>query len=525
MLPTIPETLARTAAKFPDREALVYPETDVRLTYAELDERATRLANALREHGVDEGDVVAVALHNSVPMVVAIFGVTRAGGVFSPVNYRLAPGEAEYVLNDSAASVLLFDSNTREMVESAREGLEHVERFVYTDDDTDATPAYAMGFHDLVGGAPATEPPVTRDWDDLWAIMYTSGTTGRPKGVLHTHGDATYHNLLMMGGMEYDDVSLVMMPLYHNAALNCALLPLMNVGATSVVLSGFDPDRALDVVDAEGVTSMSLPSRTWRQVLDAREEGEFDGSSLTSIGYGTSDMPRPLLEDLVETFGEIVSTAYGMTEMGPVATSIRDQDVVEKLGSVGRPLPNHAVRIVEPTSTEDPDDPVTPEDTVPAGEQGEIIIAGPCTMEGYLNRPEKTADAIRDGWFFTGDIGYLDEDGFLYLVDRVDDMIISGGENIYPTTVEEVLYDHEAVEDVGVVGAEDEQWGEAVTAYVLPASGADREDLEAELDRFCRERDDLADFKRPRRYVFVDELPRNPSGKIQRYKLRERAAR
>jgi len=236
-------------------------------------------------------------------------------------------------------------------------------------------------------------------------------------------------------------------------------------------------------------------------------------------------MPRPLLEDLVETFGEIVSTAYGMTEMGPVATSIRDQDVVEKLGSVGRPLPNHAVRIVEPTSTEDPDDPVTPEDTVPAGEQGEIIIAGPCTMEGYLNRPEKTADAIRDGWFFTGDIGYLDEDGFLYLVDRVDDMIISGGENIYPTTVEEVLYDHEAVEDVGVVGAEDEQWGEAVTAYVLPASGADREDLEAELDRFCRERDDLADFKRPRRYVFVDELPRNPSGKIQRYKLRERAAR
>jgi fatty-acyl-CoA synthase len=520
MLPTVPETLARTARKHPERKALVYPEADVRLSYAELDVRASRLATALRDHGVEEGDVVAAALHNSVPMVVAIFGITRAGAVFSPVNYRLAPEEAAYVLNDSGASALLFDSNTRGMVEGARDQLEDVETFVFTEDDAGPTPDYATGFHEIVDAAPAEDPGVDRSWDDLWAIMYTSGTTGRPKGVLHTHGNATYHNLLMMSGMEYDDVSLVMMPLYHNAALNCALLPLVNVGATSVVLSGFDPDHALEVVDAEGITSMSLPSRTWRQVLEARAEGEFDGSSLTSIGYGTSDMPRPLLEDVIGAFGEIVSTAYGMTEMGPVATSIRDEDVVEKLGSVGRALPNHEVRVVEPTSRETPDDPVTPEDTVPTGEEGEIIIDGPCMMEGYLNRPEKTADAVREGWFFTGDIGYLDEDGFLYLVDRVDDMIISGGENIYPTDVEEVLYDHEAVADVGVVGTDDEQWGEAVTAYVLPATDADPDELESELDRFCREREDLADFKRPRRYVFVDELPRNPSGKIQRYKLR-----
>lgn len=524
MLPTVPETLARTADKYPGREALVYPEDGTRLTYAELDARATAFANALRAQGLSEGDVVSVALHNSVPMVVAIFGITRAGGVFSPVNYRLAPDEATYILDDSEAKLVLFDENTREMVEAIRDRLRSVEGFVYVDDDDDRPcPDYAEGFHDLLDGADDAPPATSTAWDDVWAIMYTSGTTGRPKGVLHTHGDATYHNLLMLGGMEYDDVSLVMMPLYHNAALNCSLLPTLNIGATSVVLSGFDPEYALELVDEEQVTSMSLPSRTWRQVLQARETGGFDGSSLTSIGYGTSDMPRPLLEELVETFGEIVSTAYGMTEMGPVATSIRAEDVVEKLGSVGRPLPNHDVRIVEPTATEDPENPVTAADTVPTGEEGEIVITGPCMMEGYLNKPEKTADAIRDGWFFTGDIGYQDDDGFVYLVDRVDDMIISGGENIYPTEVEEVLYDHDLVGDVGVVGTDDDQWGQAVTAYVLPAPDVEHDDFEAELDRFCRERDDLADFKRPRRYVLVDDLPRNPSGKIKRYKLRERA--
>ena len=329
--------------------------------------------------------------------------------------------------------------------------------------------------------------------------------------------------MAMMGGMSRNRVGTIMMPLYHNAALNCSLLPGVNVGGKSVVLSGFDPEQALELVDEERVTSMSLPSRTWQQVLDSKEESDFEGGSLESIGYGTSDMPRPLLEDLVDTFGEVVSTAYGMTEMGPVAVAIEPEDVVEKLGSVGVALPNHDARIVEPTSTEDPNDPVTPADTVAPGEEGEIILAGPCMMEGYLNRPEKTADAVREGWFFTGDLGYKDEDGFIYLVDRVDDMIISGGENIYPTEVEAVLYESDLVADAGVVGTDDDQWGEAVTAYVVPSEGADPEGLEEKLDQYCLDSEQLAEFKRPRRYVFVDELPKNPSGKIQRYKLRDRA--
>jgi len=521
MLPTVPETLAQSAEKYGDDEALVYPEAETRLDYAELDARVTRFANALRELGLSKGDTVSVMSHNSVPMVVSLYGISRAGGVFSPVNYRLAPDEATYIFDDSGAEVVCFDERVRETIGNIREDL-NADRFVYLDDDSGPVPEYAVGFHDLLEDAVGTPPAVTNDPGDVWAIMYTSGTTGRPKGVLHTHENATYHNMVMMGGMSRSRVGVIMMPLYHNAALNCSLLPGMNVGATSVVLSGFDPDRALDLVDEEQVTSLSLPSRTWQQVLDSKEETDFGGESLESIGYGTSDMPRPLLEDLVDTFGEIVSTAYGMTEMGPVAVSIQPEDVVEKLGSVGVPLPNHDARVVEPTSTEDPDDPVTPEDTVPTGEEGEIILTGPCMMDGYLNRPEKTADAVREGWFFTGDLGYEDEDGFIYLVDRVDDMIISGGENIYPTEVEAVLYESDLVADVGVVGTDDDQWREAVTAYVMPSEGTDPEGLEENLDRHCLDSEELAEFKRPRQYVFVDELPKNPSGKIQRYKLRDR---
>jgi fatty-acyl-CoA synthase len=521
MLPTVPETLAQSAEKYPTDEALVYPEAGIRLEYAELDARATRFANVLRELGVSKGDTVSVMSHNSVPMVVSVYGIPRAGGVFSPVNYRLAPDEAAYIFDDSGAEVVCFDESVRGTVGNVREELT-ADRFVYFDDDSNPVPEYAVGFHELLGDAVETPPAVSNDPGDVWAIMYTSGTTGRPKGVVHTHENATYHNMVMMGGMSRNRVGIIMMPLYHNAALNCSLLPGVNVGGKSVVLSGFDPEQALELVDEELVTSMSLPSRTWQQVLDSKEESDFEGESLESIGYGTSDMPPPLLEDLIDTFGEVVSTAYGMTEMGPVAVAIEPEDIVEKLGSVGVALPNHDARIVEPTSTEDPNDPVTPADTVPPGEEGEIILAGPCMMEGYLNRPEKTADAVREGWFFTGDLGYKDEDGFIYLVDRVDDMIISGGENIYPTEVEAVLYESDLVADAGVVGIDDDQWGEAVTAYVVPSEGTDPEGLEEKLDQYCLDSEQLAEFKRPRRYVFVDELPKNPSGKIQRYKLRDR---
>ncbi|ELY50364.1 long-chain-fatty-acid--CoA ligase [Natronolimnohabitans innermongolicus] len=519
-LPTLPETLSRTTQKYPDREAVVYPRKDVRLTYAEFDERVDRFANALRDRGVEPGDRVSLLLHNSAEFAVALFGLLRAGAVFNPINYRLAPSEVAYILDDSESTTLLFEAETRETVENGRDEFSTVEDYVYVDDDVEDAPEYAAGFHDLLENADAGAPSVTVEPTDQYAIMYTSGTTGRPKGVVHSHRDATYHNMLYAGqmGLDFTDVGISAMPLYHNAELNCGLLARINLGAKTVILHDFDPRRTLEVVDEERATHLFVASRIWRQLLEtSRDLDSFDGASLELGVYGAAPMPPSLLEECIETFTEDYATAYGMTEMGPCATFILPFEVREHIESVGRAAPNHEVRIVEPTEDEDPNDPVGPEDTVETGETGEIILQGPPMMEEYWNAPEKTADAIRDGWFFTGDAGYLDEDGYLFLVDRIDDMIISGGENIYPTDVENVLYRHDGVVEVAVIGEDDEDWGERVVAYVVP----DGELTANELDEFCRESDDLAAFKRPRGYEFRDELPRNPSGKIQKYRLRE----
>ncbi len=522
-LPTVPETLARTARKYPDREAIVYPRKDVRWTYREFDRRVTQFANVLRESGVEPGDRVSLLMYNSAEFAVAVFGLLRAGAVFNPINYRLAPGEVEYIVNDSDSEALLFEEATRETVDTARDACPDVENYIYVDDDTHPAPRYAEGFHDAVADAAADPVDVELEPDDQYAIMYTSGTTGKPKGVFHSHRDATYHNLMYFGrtDLDYADVGVSAMPLYHNAELNCGLFPRVNLGAKSVILHEFDAERVIELIDAEAATHLFVASRTWSALLDEAERRDgFDGSSLELGIYGAAPMPPSLLEQCMEVFTENYSTAYGMTEMGPCATFIRPDEVRGQLGSVGRAAPNHEVRVVRPTETEDPDDPVTPTDTVPQGETGEIILHGPPRMREYWELPEKTADTLRDGWFFTGDAGYFNEDGYLFLVDRIDDMIISGGENIYPTEVENVLYEHEHVDEVAVVGREDDEWGERVTAYVVGSDAVTSETLDA----YCRTHGDLAEFKRPREYHFLDDLPRNPSGKIQKFKLRERDA-
>lgn len=521
ILPTVPETLARTARKYPDREAIVYPRKAIRWTYQEFDARVNRFANALIDLGIETGDRVSLFMHNSAEFAVAVYAIGRAGAIINPVNYRLAEGELAYVLEDSASNVLLYEEETSETVRGALEtesGLP-VERFIYVDDDGRDTPDRASGFHALSGKADATPPDVEVSSEDPFTVVYTSGTTGRPKGVVHSHEDTTYHSMLYNGqkSIDYRVVGVSAMPMYHVAELNCGLLPRANVGGTSVILHSFDPRRVLELVDSEEVTYLFVASRTWSTLLDEADRMDFNGESLELGVYGAAPMPPSLLEDCMEMFTDRWATAYGMTEMGPNATFLLPFEVEEKLGSVGRPAPNHEVRIVEPTEEEDPDDPVTPSDTLPTGATGEIILDGPPMMKEYWRLPDRTADVVRDGWFFTGDAGYLDEDTHLYLVDRIDDMILSGGENIYPTEVENVLYRHDAVAEVAIVGEDDDEFGERVAAYVVASADVSAE----ELDVFCRESPDIADFKRPRKYYFLKELPKNPSGKIQKYKLRE----
>lgn len=514
-LPDLSEMLARTARKFPASEALVDPATDSRLTYDDFDRQATRFANALRNRGVTKGDRVALLLHNSVEFVTAMFGVLRCGAIVVPINYRLSGSEITYMLNDVGATVLLFEEETREVVSSHRSDFESVEQYTFVGDDP---PGYADDYHDVCRDADATPLKVDLRPEDRSHVLYTSGTTGRPKGVVHTHGDVTYFNMMYFGWNDVDreHTGLCVMPLYHSGELCCNLFPRINLGATTVILREFDPRTVLKTIETERVDHMFVSSRLWSNLLDALDETDVDLSSFELGFYGSAPMPSSLLSDCMETFAEDYATGWGMTELAPCPTWITPDEVREKPESLGRVAPNHEVRIVEPSVREDHDDPVTWRNTVETGEIGEIIVKGPATMEGYWNRPTATEEVFRDGWFFTGDAGYVD-DGFLYLVDRLDSMIISGGENIYPQEVEEVLYEHPGVNEIAVVGRDDDEWGQRVAAFVVVEDDVTAEDL----DRYCLESNRLADFKRPRTYNFLEEMPRKPNGKIERTDLEE----
>jgi len=510
MNPTLRDTLEQTAAKYPKKDALIYPRRDQHWTYAEFDRKANQLANALADRGVEKGDRVSTMLHNGSEIVLTVFACAKLGAVFNPLNYRLPAGEIEFILNDAESGLLIFEEATREAVTNARDDLTTVEEYLYIDEDG---PEWAGEFYDALEGGATSRPDTVVEEDDVYAFIYTSGTTGRPKGVVHEHRDMVEHNLICIGegGIKRDDVGLSAFPLYHCAELQAALFPRIHMGATNIVHHEFDPVRALQTIEEHGVTVFFAAPTGWNALLQAAEEVDADVSSLRLGMYGAAPMPKEILDGCLDLFDAGYLQAYGMTEIGPCGTFQYPEEQIDKQGSAGLPALNHDLRIVEPDGD--------PSDELPQGEVGEILFAGPCTMREYWNRPDATAESLREAdgreWYYTGDLGYLDEDGYLFVVDRKDDMIISGGENVYPTEVEDVLFTHDGVVEAAVVGEPHPEWGEQVVAYVVGDVSAD------ELDQYLTESSDLADFKRPRAYNFVDELPKNPSGKVQKFKLRE----
>jgi long-chain acyl-CoA synthetase len=507
MYPTLRDTLEQAAAKYPDRDALIYPRKDQRWTYAEFDAKANRLANALADLGIEKGDRVSTMLYNGTEIVLTVFACAKLGAVFNPLNYRLKGGEIAYILNDAGSSMLLYEDTTAEAVANARPDLA-VETYISIDGDEES-----LDFYDLLESAPDERPDTVVREEDTYAFIYTSGTTGRPKGVVHEHRDMLEHNLLCIGAHQFtrNDVGLSALPLYHCAELHACLFPRIHVGATSVIHHDVDPAAILEDIERFDVSVFFAAPTVWNMLAQTAEGGDFDTSSLRVGFYGASPMPSRVLEACMEQFCEDYVQAYGMTEIGPCGTFQYADEQFEKQGSAGKAALNHDLRIVEPDAA--------PDATVEHGEVGEILFAGPCTMREYWNRPDATAASLREHagkeWYYTGDLGYRDEDGYLFVVDRKDDMIISGGENIYPTEVEDVLFAHPDVVEAAVIGEPHDEWGEIVTAYVVGDA------TEEELETYCRESDDLADFKRPRRYRLVSDLPKNPSGKVQKFKLRE----
>ncbi|TWT04359.1 fatty acid--CoA ligase [Planococcus sp. CPCC 101016] len=511
MYATLGKIFDQTVSRYPDKEALVDIRREQRWTYSQWSDEVHRLANALTAEGVSRGDRVSSFLFNNSELPTALFACAKIGAIFNPINFRLKPEELAYILNDASPEVVLFEEALKETIEGIAAQFPSIQ-FWYIDEKA---PDYAVSYREKVNEAPATDPCVPVDEMDTYAIMYTSGTTGRPKGVIHRHRDMAEQSLTCIAMLKYtkNDIGLVIAPMFHCAELHCCIIPRVQAGASSIIMHQFNPQAVVETVEKEKVTVMFAVPTMWSMMADL-EGANLKVKTLQRGLYGAAPMAPVLVKHVKEVLGIDLIQAYGQTEMGPAITFLAEDEQLTKAGSAGKPAFNHEIRIVRPNEK----GPSEPDERLAAFEVGEIIVRGPSMMAGYFHRPQATARVLYKDWYHTSDLGYLDEDGYLFVADRVDDMIISGGENIYPREVEDVLHEHELVQDVAVLGIPDEKWGEAVMAFVVVK---DSTLTEEQLEQFCINNDKLARYKRPRTYRFVDELPRNASGKIQKFLLRE----
>ncbi len=504
------DLLRRSAGRVPGKTALRH--RDRSYTYAELDAVVDRTANALTARGVARGDRVALLSHNDDGYVVLLFALARLGAIAVPVNFMLRAGEVAYILEHSAAIGVVAESAllpvAQEAIEQAgRAGAVRV-RGVLGSTAAQRLPEGWEAVETWTAHGDATPPQVDVADDDVLQLMYTSGTESRPKGVMMTSRSlvAQYVSCIVDGRYTPGDVALHALPLFHVAAQHCFLMPNLYLGGTNVVLDGPDPATVLETVERERITSLFCPPTVWIALLRHPDFDRRDLSSLTTGYYGASIMPVSIVEELRTRLPDMaLFNFYGQTEMSAVALVLSPEDQLRKPGSAGTAVLNSETRIVD-----DADRPVGP------GVEGEIVHRSPHATAGYWNDPEKTAEAFRDGWFHSGDLGVADEDGYITIVDRKKDVIKTGGENVASREVEEVLYQHPAVAEVAVFGIPHPRWIEAVAAVVVPRDGQPVEP--DELVAFCRER--LAGYKTPRYVAVADGLPKNASGKILKRELR-----
>jgi fatty-acyl-CoA synthase len=498
---TLTDILVHHAERFPERPAL---EFEGRTTsWRSLLEGTQTTAGALAEAGVERGDVVALLLHNSDRFLELMHAISHLGAIFMPLNWRLAGPEIAYILDHAGARVLVSEPELEEGI--AQEQLAC--RCLRVDGDS--SPGWQSLDELRAVSRPRVEAAGVAE-DDVHRLMYTSGTTARPKGVMITYGNLYAKNVshIVEFGMTAGDVGLACGPLYHVGALDLTTTTLMYLGAETHLLRRFDATGALDAIERRRISHIWLAPAMINAILADPTLDQRDLSSVRLIIDGGEKMPLPLIERVLGAFSNAwFADAYGLTETVSGDTFLDKARARDKIGSVGKPVIHTEVRIV------DPDD-----RPLPAGEAGEIVIRGPKVCKGYWRDEEATARAMHGGWFHTGDVGVLDEDGFLFIVDRLKDMILSGGENVASLEVERVLYEHEAVVEAAVVGRPDPRWGEVPVAYVVLAEG--RDDARDELEAHCRAR--LARFKVPKAFHLTDALPRNPTGKVLKRDLRER---
>lgn len=510
---TLSAAVTKSLERFADQVAVVVGGEEY--TYREIDKRSNAVANALVDRGIEPGDRVALLMSNCLGYVIADIALLKTGAVKLPLNDMLTEDEFEYMLSDSRAETAIAGPGFTDTLVSLDESVDTLARGIVIDNPAEVRDQFES-FADLEAGGDETTPPnVEVDPQDPAGHFYTGGTTGRPKGVVHSQGNFLMNMYSHITELDItgDDTLLLMTPLPHSAG--AFLWAAYLVGARCVIRAGFEPEPALADIEEYTVTWTFLVPTMIYTVLDHPSLDEMDTSSMETLVYGAAPMTPARLQEGLDEFGQVFMQFYGQTEVPNLVTVLGKEehriaieaDEEQRLSSAGQPCLMTDVRIVDPETDE----------TVPAGTEGEILATGPYVLDEYWERPEKTAETVENGWVHTGDIGKRDDDGYVYLLDRKSNMIISGGMNVYSTEVEEVLATHSEVAQVAVIGIPDEKWGEAVTAIVVPteSEAIDEDDIKS----FANEK--LADYKRPKTVEFREELPKTPYGKIDKKALRE----
>lgn len=505
----------RSARLYPRKTAIIFKEK--RFTYQELFERTNQLAHGLLRLGIQKGDRCAVFAMNNNQYLECFYGIPKSGGIIVPINYRLAGRELVYILNDAGASTLIYEEGYSRIIDEAKSQIPVQSYICIGESKKDE-----IGYEDLLSGSDRKEPELTPKGlysEDVTGIFYTSGTTGYPKGAM-----LTQRNLISnMWGLDsvfqsnQKDIYLTVMPQFHASALQYGSYHLA-WGGTVVIIEKFDPEEIFRIIEREKITTTSLVPAMVIALIEHPAVKEYDLSSLRRVLYGASPMPIEKIKKAIEILQCGFFQSYGMTELGPHAVSrllpndhlLKDDDVFKerRLASAGVCCPTVEIKIVD-----DFDQEITK-----PGKVGEVCVRGEPVMKGYWGKPQETAEALKGGWFHTGDLGYLDDGGYLYLVDRKKDMIISGGENIYCAEVENVISNHPDVLECSVFGVPDQRWGEAVHALIVLKPG-----VSCTVDKiidYCKQ--NMASYKKPKSVEFVKCIPRNPMGKIAKYQLKQK---
>lgn len=498
------DLLSKRADLTPNREALAELHTGKRYTYDELNRRANRLANFMRDQlGVQKGDRVSILAHNSVVYLDLFYGLAKIGAIFTPLNWRLVARELSFIVNDSQPKVLICGPEFTEVLAELRPtaSVEHYMSMEGAGIDG------AISYEDSTAKAADTEPArPTMDGDTPYAILYTSGTTGSPKGAIIPHRQVLFNaiNTVVSWGLTEKDVSPVFTPLFHAGGLFAFLTPILYIGGRIVLGRTFGVEDTLRVIQDEKCTVILGVPTIFQMWLESPSFEDADFSHVHFFISGGAPCPPSLMEEWRKRKQIIFRQGYGLTEVGANCFAMTDEDSIPKTGSVGKPIFHSQMRLVDENGQDAP--------------VGQLLIKGPHVCLGYWKREDATAEAIIDGWFHTGDVARMDEDGFFYIIGRAKDMIISGGENVYAAEVEAVFREHRAVVDAALIGMPDEKWGEVGLMVVTTQKGAAV--TEDELKAFCAGR--LAKYKVPKKVIFADALPYSPYGKVVKAELRKR---